>query len=314
MPSSNEIRNIQFSAAKNGYSRDEVDVLLDAVEEDYVKFEAESQRLRASVENLTRELENVKSSQNSIQTVLVRAQELADDIVAKAKIEAEKILEESKAKTDLAEKKAREAILEIEQQAVVNRRNAEAEIEKMKAEALETSEAMITSAKDSVARQQIQFEAIKAEVVAFKEQMKEIYRQHVEIISQIPEEVSNNAIEAASAVEKILAEARAAAKIIEPEAEEEIPEEEPDDEEVEETSEETLEETDVEDIFGEGMPEEEPVEKKEEVTEEIIPKDLGFKVTIPEEYVIDNDTEDDDEDEEEEEKRGFSSSKFFRRR
>ena len=117
MPSSNEIRNVQFSASKNGYSRDEVDVLLDAVEEDYAKFEAETARLRAAVANLTKELEDAKSSQNSIQTVLVKAQELADDIVAKAKIEAEQIIAESKSKTDLAEEKAKEAIIEIESQA-----------------------------------------------------------------------------------------------------------------------------------------------------------------------------------------------------
>ena len=38
MPSANEIRDVKFSVAKNGYLRSEVDDLLDAVEADYQKY------------------------------------------------------------------------------------------------------------------------------------------------------------------------------------------------------------------------------------------------------------------------------------
>lgn len=310
MPSSNDIRNIQFSAAKNGYSRDEVDVFLDKVEEDYVKFESESARLRAAVANLTKELEEAKNAQNSIQTVLLKAQTLADDIVAKAKAEAEEILEGVKAKTDLAETKAKDAILDIEKQANENRRIAEAEIEKMKADALETSEAMITSAKDSVARQQIQFEAIKTEVLNFKEQIKDIYKKHIELLAEIPEEISDNPIEAASAVEQILAEARAAAaakNAAELTEKAVINQEEP-------QSAEAGPEIIAKDIPAEES--DEDIKTEDTITEEPEEAEEGFKVTIPDEYVItpDDEYEDDDEDDDEEEKRGFSSSKFFRRR
>lgn len=330
MPSSNEIRNIQFSASKNGYSRDEVDVFLDAVEEDYKKFEAESARLRSTVANLTKELEETKESQSSIQTVLVRAQKLADEIIEGAKAEADNIINESKSKTDVAEQKAKDAIIEIENEAAANKKAAEAEIEKMKSDALKTSEAIITSAKDSVARQQIQFDAIRAEVAQFKEQIKNLYKEHIELLSKIPEEVSGSPIEAASAVEKILSDARAAAEaetadevVADDTAEpqEEVPAEETEPQTKENSVEETAEEfaeAEAEKEVSEEVSQNETEETADETDEPVPVSDSGFKITFPDDIADDEAEEEntlslDDDDDEEDEKHGFGSS-FFRRK
>ncbi len=316
MPSSNEIRNVEFAVSKNGYSRNEVDDFLDAVEADYVKFESEVAGLRATIANLNKQIEDAKSSQNSIQTVLVRAQQLADDIVAKANENAEQIMADCAANAEAANNKARAEVEAILRDGEEKRRAAEAEIERLKNEALATSEAMITSAKDSVARQQIQFEAIKTEVSSFKELIRKAYKEHLELLAAIPDEVSGNPIEASAAVEQILQQARAAA-FAEKEAdvEPEILDEDKEPEIVQVEAEPAV--SDFEEVADEVIDEpayEEPEQEEEEIEEPS--KSGGFKVTIPVEYVIPEEEDEDDEedDDEPENKRGFGSSKFFRRR
>lgn len=311
MPSANEIRDVKFTVAKNGYLRNEVDDLLDAVEADYLKYETETAKLRAAVASLTKELEEAKSSENSIQTVLISAQKLADEIVEKARLEAAEIIAESKNKTDLAEQKAKEAIIEIERQAIENRKIAEAEIEKMRADALATTEAMITSAKDSVARQQIQFETIKSEVSQFKEQIKAVYKEHIELLAKIPDEVTGNPIEASDAMVKIIAEARAAKEAEEAEAEKRESEEPAAPEEIftvvpEETEEQSAE-TQAEETEEEILP------ALEETDIEEVEESEGFTINLPE-FPEETDEEEDEEEDEDDNSKGFSASKFFRRR
>ncbi len=319
MPSSNEIRNVEFAVTKNGYSRNEVDDLLDAIEADYVKFESEIARLRATVANLNKQIEDAKSSQNSIQTVLVRAQQLADDIVAKANENAEQIMADCAANAEAANNKARAEVEAILRDGEEKRRVVQEEIERLKNESLATSEAMITSAKDSVARQQIQFEAIKKEVSDFKEIIRKAYKEHLELLAAIPDEVSGDPTMAAGAIEQIILQARAAAfaeKVNETEVEENEPQETDEVEEVEEI-EASVDAEPVVSLF-----EEVEAEQIEALADEVEPEEIeeeqqgGFKVTIPVEYVIpeEDDDEEDEDDDEPENKRGFGTSKFFRRR
>ena len=85
MLSSSDIRGISFSKSMHGYKQDEVDVLLDKVEADYEQNERTIRALQDEIERLKNEIEGYKSSQNSIQNVLLNAQRLAAQIVAEAK-------------------------------------------------------------------------------------------------------------------------------------------------------------------------------------------------------------------------------------
>ena len=74
MLSSTDIRDIKFSKAVGGYRQDEVDVLLDKVEADYEQNERTIRALQDEIQRLNREIEGYKSSQDSIQQVLLNAQ------------------------------------------------------------------------------------------------------------------------------------------------------------------------------------------------------------------------------------------------
>lgn len=80
-----EIRNVKFTKAMGGYKQEEVDVLLDRIEADYTQFERAFKEYKAKIDSMNKEIETLKSSQNSIQNVLLSAQKLADQIVDEAK-------------------------------------------------------------------------------------------------------------------------------------------------------------------------------------------------------------------------------------
>jgi hypothetical protein len=63
---------------------------------------------------------------------------------------------------------------------------------------------MILAAKDSVTREQLLFDKLKSEVAEFKRQIKETYKEHLESLSKLPEEVALNPELAASTIEEII--------------------------------------------------------------------------------------------------------------
>ena len=63
---------------------------------------------------------------------------------------------------------------------------------------------MILAAKDSVAREQILFDGIKAEVANFKKTIKTAYKEHLESLSTLPDEVPVNPENASISIEEIV--------------------------------------------------------------------------------------------------------------
>ena len=92
MLNSNEIKDYKFSEVRKGYDVGEVDELLDKVYADYKNFENLLATKEAEVLALQKEISENKSSAESINTVLISAQKLADSIVADAKKNAEQIV------------------------------------------------------------------------------------------------------------------------------------------------------------------------------------------------------------------------------
>ncbi|MBO7519591.1 MAG: DivIVA domain-containing protein, partial [Clostridia bacterium] len=74
MLSANDVKNITFSKQMNGYRREEVDVFLDKVEADYEAYERIIKELNAKVHELQGKIEETRSSESSLQNVLLSAQ------------------------------------------------------------------------------------------------------------------------------------------------------------------------------------------------------------------------------------------------
>lgn len=200
MFSSNDVRDIRFSKAMGGYKQEEVDNFLDGVEDDYRQYEAHVKNLEGKVNALSAEIEEYKTSQASLQNVLISAQQLADNIINDAKIRAEKILEDAKLAADVATGEAKSMLINFDEKLAEKRAAAQVEMDKQfeKAEAKRTATEKATE--DAVKRQQALFDKLRIEVSSFKSDLMELYKKHIELISKMPDCVAMDATRAAEAV------------------------------------------------------------------------------------------------------------------
>lgn len=207
MLNSKDIREIKFSKSVGGYKQEEVDVLLDKVEADYELYERTVRELQNTVETLKREIEGYKNSQNSIQNVLLSAQKLADQIVDEARVKSDKIVREAQENVDRISREEQELSATFEEKANLRRTKMERELEAARKDA-ETKKAGIEAATaDAVKRQQMLFDKLRLEVVAFKTEIRQKYKEHLELLQGLPDEVPMNPKEIAAAVSAAITQA-----------------------------------------------------------------------------------------------------------
>ncbi len=204
MYSVEEIRQITFKRAGRGYNADEVDVFIDQIAAEYELALREIATLKAENEKIKSDNIDSNGTQNSLQNILVSAQRFADQIVEEAKQKAEEILTDAK-KTALETAQQIEADKENCKTTILQaNESAQREIEKLLKDGVKRSEAMKTAAKDSVDRQQLLFDKLKTEIVSFKSQIMDMYKEHLSLFSQIPDEVPFDAARAAAAVNAVI--------------------------------------------------------------------------------------------------------------
>lgn len=207
MLNSKEIRNVKFSKSVGGYKQEEVDILLDKIEADYEQFDRIVRELNGRVEQLTREVDNYKNSQSSIQNVLVSAQKLADQIVDEAKVKSEQIVQNAEASIEVITVREKELSTAFDRKASERKAEVEKELDAVIAKAQLKKEGIEKATEDSVKRQQLLFDKLKLEISAFKAEITQKYKEHLEILQKLPDEVpmdpSRMAEAVAAAVEKV---------------------------------------------------------------------------------------------------------------
>ena len=189
MLSAIDIRESKFSKSMNGYKQEEVDILLDKIEADYIQFERILKEYRAKVDNLTKEIEDFKVSQNSIQNVLLSAQGLADKIVNEAKEKSEEIIKNAEANIAIITAREKELSTNFEIKAQERKSNLERELSEMVSKAQYKADSITKAAEDSVSRQQVLFDRLKMEIAAFKTNITNKYKEHLEVLNTIPDTV-----------------------------------------------------------------------------------------------------------------------------
>ncbi len=195
-----EIRDTEFQKSVSGYKTGDVEMFLDEIAEEMdvlLQKKAESERRLAEIMNENREL---KDAQSSINNVLISAQKLADQIIADANQKAAEILAETNIKADQMLKLAQEQVEREQQRAQQVRANSDEEMERILHNAVVKSESMIAAAHDSVARQQLLFDKLKLEIVEFKKDIISKYKEQLESISTLPDEVPFDSARAADAI------------------------------------------------------------------------------------------------------------------
>ena len=223
MLSSKELRNIKFSNAMGGYKKEEVDILLDKLEVDLDKYERIYAEQNAKIEELKAEIENYKVSQNSIQNVLLSAQKLADQIVDEAKQKSEQIVKEAEASIELITAKEKELSFAFDRKAGERKARLEEEVEQYLAAAQEKADKIQKASDDSVEKQQIIFERLKLEIANFKSDITKRYKEHLEILSKLPDTADIDPKLAAKAIAQSYSENFDMSSFSEPQEESKVP-------------------------------------------------------------------------------------------
>ncbi|MBP3626986.1 MAG: DivIVA domain-containing protein [Clostridia bacterium] len=190
MLSSNDIRNIKFSKSVSGYKQEEVDIFLDKIEADYIGYEKITTEFQQKIDALNKEIDDYKNSQSSIQNVLLSAQKLADQIIEEAKEKSAKMISDAEEGVADINNKAKLITENFDSEFAAKKSAAENEILKMLENAQKKSDAITLAAADSVARQQALFDKLKKDIADFRAQVTDAYKNHLELLKQIPNSVS----------------------------------------------------------------------------------------------------------------------------
>lgn len=223
-----KIKNHHFEASgKNAYRAQSVDDFFDIVADSYEQMFKENGELVKKISLLAERVEEYRNDEDNIRAALLTAQRMADQIMRETNEKAEAQLAEA-----VANAKKIEAEAAAKAQAVVEAAQTKAQATLIEADA--TSKRLIEDAtaeakeqavvaRDRMIKTQAALGLVEKEADAFKKQLLDLYREHIELISKIPE------IEVELPVEEPVAEApvEEPAVAVAPEVEEPVVEEVP---------------------------------------------------------------------------------------
>lgn len=201
MMTANDVREVSFGKSVSGYNKEEVDVFLDKVEEDYKKYEAYVASLNEKITALTNEAAEYKASSASVQTVLISAQQLADKIVNDAKAQAETIKAQSTKAAEEATAEAKNMLENFDQKLAVKRAEAESELAKEVEKSKKEQDAIKLVTDEIIKKQQASFDRMKIEIAQFKKNIIGQYKDQLELISKLPDDIVMDAARVAKAIE-----------------------------------------------------------------------------------------------------------------
>lgn len=200
MLSANEIRNVKFSKSMSGYKQEEVDVLLDKIEADYEQFERTIREMNAKITQLKTEVDDYKSSQGNIQNILVSAQKFADQVVEEAKAKSAQIIASAEQSIQKITMQEQELTSAFDKKANERKAALQNNIDKLLSNAKDKQAAVEKATQDCIDRQQLLFDKMKIEIAAFKADITNKYKEHLELLANLPDTVPGDPTQIAAAV------------------------------------------------------------------------------------------------------------------
>ena len=144
----NDISNKKFEKSAFGYKPEDVDTFLEGVVSSYAKLYEEKEAVEEKLEVLAEKLEEYRSNEDSLRTVLLGAQKLGDNIIRDSKAKAEVILAD-----------------------------AEGQVKQV-----------FSDSETKIAKERETLSMLQKETSEFKKRLLAMYKQHLELISLMPEE------------------------------------------------------------------------------------------------------------------------------
>jgi cell division initiation protein len=111
-----DLRQQRFRKAFRGFDRVEVASFLAAVADDYEQALRETDRLRQDLMRMEAVLAEHREHEKNLQSTLMTAQKLSDDIKANAELEARRILREAEGRSDLLLEKTQARVEDIQRE------------------------------------------------------------------------------------------------------------------------------------------------------------------------------------------------------
>lgn len=158
MITSKDVRNKRFEKAAFGYKQEEIDEFFAQLEAELDEMERERNEANNKIQVLADKVREYMRDEDALKDALLGAQKQGHQVINDAKDRAEKIIAEAKAKADALEDEA------VRQHAIAMEKNRE-EIAKEK-------EALIEA---------------QQQVSDFKKSLFDVYKEHLELISSMPE-------------------------------------------------------------------------------------------------------------------------------
>lgn len=147
MIASEDVRRVTFDKAMRGYRSEDVDDYLKKVADTIDSLQAENDDLQKKLVVLAQRIDQYRTEEATLNTILINAQRMAENLIKEAKQKAGEVLRAANIKAEDREQRARDDV--------------------------ELSKQELTT--------------LKKETSDFKKTLLSMYRKHVELISGIPE-------------------------------------------------------------------------------------------------------------------------------
>lgn len=173
-----EIKNVTFHKARNGYQTEDVDDFIDSVIETVDNILHERDDYLKKLDIFAKKVEEYRSTEESVGSVLLSAQRLADSNIREANHKAEVILRDAKAKADAMVKEAKE-----KSDAMMT--DAKQKSDKLLADSTANSRRAIAAGNLELERQKELLKKITADVKAFQAVLLKRYRAQITAVKNI---------------------------------------------------------------------------------------------------------------------------------
>lgn len=153
-----DINGQRFEKAAFGYKQEDVDGFLNELAADYAQLEKDNEDINAKLQVLADKVREYRKDEEAVKDALLFAQKEGHRVVTEANEKAEEML-----------------------------KNAKIESEKMISDATMDSKKAIAEIKDELKREQKNLSYLQKQVSAFKKNLFDMYKSHLEMISSMPQ-------------------------------------------------------------------------------------------------------------------------------
>ena len=202
-----KIKEKSFQTTGRGsYRAEDVDNFLNEVSASYEQMFKENGDLIKKITLLAKKVEEYRADEEGLKMALLNAQKLADKIVAEARETAEQenadIKEETARLHEVAEKVAAEAEEKAKAEAKKIVADAKAEADAILNDANAQAKDILGNINRKVTHESLVYEMIQKEASEFKSKLVSMYKDHINLINQLPEIVEEKLDEAEETVEE----------------------------------------------------------------------------------------------------------------